>query len=283
MPRIIRKRIPQTGPYILTHPNLNPSARILARELGLQKSYEPRLYPPVIRWGNSNEIDDTGRSYTNYNNASVIAIVANKARFSTAMKTIGIPHVEINTGVPEHFPVVIRHSLSGSRGQGIEVVENIQGSMNYVATTGELVHYWTRTYWSYWRDFKFELGVHFFDGNIIKVFKKVYDPEFRGEEVFYEDDEDSPDAYEENEFPIRNSDNGYHFSLVNIEKYPKLIPLVKDFCGKLGMKFGRLDIGWNSAEKKYEIIEANSAPSLSENENTAQLYIENFKKVLGRS
>lgn len=256
--------MPNNVPYILTRRNLNPSARLLARELGLQKSYEPRRYAPVIRWGNS---DGEYNQDTLLNMPEIIHICGNKLLFSNTMRNLGIPHVEILRGHPERFPVVIRHSLSGMRGQGIEIFnyeDILQGRS------------WDETYWSYWRDFSFELGVHIFNGEPVRTFKKVY----RLEEV----DEDSEEDYVENEpeFPIRNSEKGYGFRLVNIEKYPKLNPLLKLFCDKFGLKFGRLDIGWNHTEKKYEIIEANSAPGLAENDNTARIYIEGFKRLLGK-
>lgn len=255
-------------PYILTRRNLNPSARLLAKALGLQKSYEPRAYPPVIRWGNSDgDYSTTIGSETLWNMPELIHTCSNKVLFSRAMTNLGIPCVEIRRGHPETFPVVIRHSLSGMRGQGIEIFNHediLQGRG------------WDETYWSYWRDFSFELGVHIFNGEPVRCFKKV----FRVEEA----DEDSELDYVESEpeFPIRNSQKGYGFRLVEIGKYPKLIPLLKLFCDKFGLKFGRLDIGWNHTDKKYEIIEANSAPGIAENENTARIYIEGFKKLLGK-
>jgi hypothetical protein len=258
--------MPNNAPYILTRRNLNPSARLLARALGLQKSYEPRRYAPVIRWGNS---DGEFNEDTLWNSPETIHICSNKLSFCKAMTYLEIPHVEIRTGVPDKLPVVIRHSLSGMRGQGIEVATTPQEFFG-MRPDGEKV------YWSYWRDFSFELGVHIFNGEPVRTFKKV----FRLEEA----DEDSEQDYvgTEPEFPIRNSEKGYGFRLVEIGKYPKLIPLVKTFCDKFGLKFGRLDIGWNHTEKKYEIIEANSAPGLAENENTARIYIEGFKRLLGK-
>ena len=264
--------MPNNVPYILTRRNLNPSARLLAKSLGLQKSYEPRRYAPVIRWGNSDEVFNED---TLWNMPEIIHICGNKLLFSNTMRNLGIPHVEILHGFPERFPVVIRHSLSGMRGQGIEIISSRDDADKLpYDIEGLSPHY--NVHWSYWRDFSFELGVHIFNGEPVRTFKKV----FRLEEA----DEDSDLDYVESEpeFPIRNSQKGYGFRLVEISKYPKLIPLVKTFCDKFGLKFGRLDIGWNHGEKKYEIIEANSAPGLAENENTARIYIEGFKRLLGK-
>lgn len=257
-----RKLVPQTGPYILTRRSLNPSARILATALGLQKAYEPRSYPPVIRWGNSEGNYQVGD--TTHNRREIIHIVSNKLRFSNAMKQLDIPHVEIQSGTPERLPVVIRHNLSAARGIGIEVATTPQVFFG-MEQAGE------RVYWSYWRNFSIEFGVHILDGKIIKVFKKVWE---------IDADEDSDGDKPEPEYPIRNADKGYGFRRVSLEKYPKLVPVIQNFCDKFGMSFGRVDIGWDKDEHRYVIIEANSAPSIAENENTASLYIEGFKRLL---
>lgn len=258
-----KRIVPQTGRYILTRRSLNPSARILARALGLQKAYEPRPYPPAIRWGNSD-----GRYHfgdTTHNRSEIISIASNKLRFSNAMVQLGIPHVEILSGIPQKYPVVVRHNLSAARGIGIEVVTEYK----------EMFH--SNVYWSYWRNFSIEFGVHILDGKIIKVFKKVAE-----EEHIYQGMDASEIEFEKS-YPIRNASRGYGFLRVDIAKYPKLVPTVQNFCDKFGMSFGRIDIGWDADERRYVIIEANSAPGIAENENTASLYIEGFKTLLGRS
>jgi hypothetical protein len=252
--KILKKKIPQTGQYILTHPSLSPSAKVLAKGLGLQKAFEPRNYPPVIRWGNSmpgsHYITDSGM-----NSKEIIGICSNKLRFHSAMEALNIPHVEILSGTPDNYPIVIRHNLEGARGIGIEI--DSDGSI-FNTQRG-------RVYWSYWRNFSTEFGVHFFNGEIIRAFRKIRE-EGQGEE----------------RFPIRNSERGYKFSLVDLvsNPKPKLSELLQNFINKFGMMYGRIDVGWNADSHIWEIIEANSAPSLAENENTASLYIEKFRQLL---
>lgn len=243
-------------PYILTRRNLNPSARILARELGLEKSYEPRNYPPTIRWGNS-EGHWNNHPDNSINRGQLIHIASNKLRFSQAMSVAGIHHVEIRTGLPGRFPVVIRHTLSGDKGRGIEIYAPDEPGWDDRA--GD----WRDAYWTYWRNFSSEFGVHFFNGEVLRIFKKI-----------------PREGITEERFPIKNMDRGYKFSLVGDDKLPRLHQLVGEFCEKFGMTFGRLDVGWNPEIKMYEIIEANSAPGIAENEHTVESYVLAFKKYL---
>lgn len=245
-----------TTPYILTRRSLNPSAVLLARDLDIRRYFEPRDYPPVIRWGNSEGHWDN-HSDSSKNLAEIIYTVSDKLRFSRAMELIKIPCVEIRQGMPERFPVVIRHSLSGSKGQGIEIYAPDEPGWD------DRKRNWQDMYWSYWRNFHNEYGVHFFNGKILKIFKKI-----------------PREGIVEEKFPIKNMDRGYRFSLVSGENLPKLHELVEGFCDTFGMTFGRLDVGWNPEIKKYEIIEANSAPGIAQNENTLKAYVQAFKEYL---
>ena len=109
--------------------------------------------------------------------------------------------------------------------------------------------------WTYWYDFKFELGVHILGGEIVKVFKKLRN-----------------DELEEEKFPIRNTQRGYHFSLRENwkERYRGLEKFVKKLYEIIPIKFARLDIGYDN--DGYRLIEINSAPDLSQNQNTLNLY-----------
>lgn len=76
------------------------------------------------------------------------------------------------------------------------------------------------------------------------------------------------------EFPVRNSDNGWHFSLQNKPRHRVSIEaLVKNLMERLPAYrkgFFALDLGWEASTKTMYIIEGNSAPGL--NENTADAY-----------
>jgi hypothetical protein len=239
------------NPYILTRRNLNPTAKLLARELGIRRYFEPRNYAPIIRWGNSDNIYEYDFD-TELNDPKLISLSSNKLSFSNRMEIKEIPHVELSKEVPEKFPIVVREILYGTRGEGIYICE----SMDEYLDNG-------KGYWTYWYNFQFELGVHMLGGKIVRVFKKVRE-----------------EGLEEEKYPIRNLHKGYHYSLVNIENYRRLPEFMANVYNKFPLEMGRWDIGWDSDNKTYRVIEANSAPGLAENENTLNCYVEFLKGKL---
>lgn len=225
--------------YILANPNLVSSARILASELDMRLSCRPLDEAPTIRWGNSLGIytEDTF-----YNSPFHIAN-CRKDLLSRILDEDGVPCVEIHhpRDVPDRYPIVTRNTLSGHSGEGISIVHEPGGpSLN----------------WSYWYQFKYELGVHIFNGEVIKVFKKVWE---NGSE-------------EETAFPIRNARFGYSFKRICLENFKKLPDFVSSFYQAFHIGFARLDIGWDVENETYRVIECNSAPRLSENYDTLSLY-----------
>jgi hypothetical protein len=179
------------------------------------------------------------------------------------MENLSIPHVEYFNGEPERYPVCIRTILNGHGGEGIVIARNWEEWDPYDDCN-----------WSYWYKFEYELGVHLLGGNVVRIFKKVLTG---GVTPGLDDIDDDP------EFPIRNSERGWHFSLRNPSIYPKLHALTEMFYERFPIEFTRLDIGWDSVAHIYRIIEANSAPGMTENANTASAYIEFLKERIVRN
>ena len=248
--------------YILTHRSLIPSARALANQLGsrlgitipvmFENSERTARHKSFIRWGNSGQVET---AETQFNSAEMIFTSSNKLRFSKEMVRLGIPCVEINTGMPTSFPVVIRKVLSGCGGEGIEICH----------TKEEFISKHSGRAWSNWYNLSPELGVHIFEGRIMKIFKKM-----------------RIDDLPEEKFPIRNLSRGYKFSRVSVENYPKLVPAMADFAKKFPIKFGRVDIGWDSASKTYRIIEMNTAPGIATNTDTLSSYVAELEAAFRR-
>jgi len=246
--------------FIFTTRTMYPSAKALAnslteklgRKVYVTTNPDTTLRGPMIRWGSSALLINTPTNISSGNSYEFVNHSSNKILFSDIMARLSTPCVEINTGIPEWFPVVIRRTLTGYGGAGIKLCRN----MDEWAEFGDY-------YWSYWRDLRPELGVHIFNGKIIRLFKKVRDS--------YLDNE---------EFPIRNASRGYHFSLVDVNNYPKLIPFVENFYEKFPIMFGRMDVGWDYNEKLYRVIEFNTAPCLTNNPDTLEAYTNSFMEVL---
>lgn len=244
--------MPNKKPYILSHPFFGPTVRILSSVLGLRRSYIPLEYPPTIRWGNSKGKYLSGD--TTINSPGIIRACGNKLVFSRSMDELEIPHIRINQEIPERFPVLIRKTLTGSQGRGIVVCETFE---DFMKNGGEKLN------WTYWHDFSSEFGVHFVGGNIVKLFRK-----------------ERAEGLEPEKFPIKNLDKGYSFVRVNPETKPKLINFMKGVYEKFPVEFGRFDVGYDRNLRSYVIIEANSAPGISENDDTLNHYVEFFKSKL---
>lgn len=220
-------------------------------------STTPRIVPPLIRYGNmqGNYANDTS-----FNSKEFINICSDKLLFSEVMKENDIYSPQyfrredlISDG---YFPLIIRTSLLSTGGRGIIICRNFE---EFDTAWGGIYNDY---YWTPFVNMQFELRVHVLGGEIERVFKKVKE-----------------DGYED-EFPIRNVKNGYHYSLRNQDNYPKIIDLVNKLTEIFGNNcFYGMDVGWDHINKKYFIIELNSAPNL--NENTARIYAEYFIERLG--
>lgn len=237
--------------YVLAHKSVYSSAKELAQELGLRVTSRPRRTPPLVRWGCS---EGVYREDTNLNKRELISISSRKLTFSELMSSRGIPCIEYSRNPnPEHYPVVVRTILNGHGGAGIVICKNAQEFLPYKGGV-----------WSYWYDFTYELGVHILGGQIVRVFKKIW-----------------PGDNEE-EFPLRNFERGYSFKLRDVKHYKSLPEAVSKFYAVFPISMARLDIGWDAVNKVYRIIESNSAPGLSHNESTLEMYTEYIKSALRR-
>jgi len=202
-----------------------------------------RLTKVDVRYGNSFGKFDKD---TLLNSPEFISCCSNKLAFSQLLLSNGFYTPEYHKLKQDlEFPALIRETLTGSGGKGIILCKDLD----------EFNNNWVRGFWTKYITTAFELRVHVLNGNIARIFRK--------------------DEREPSEFPIRNNAS-CHFSLKDVEKYPKLSNLISNLNGLFNEKmmtgFYALDIGWDSNKKEYFIFEANSAPGL--NEHTANLYAE---------
>jgi glutathione synthase/RimK-type ligase-like ATP-grasp enzyme len=234
---------------ILTSKSSIVSARLLKNELQnlvnhrvlLTQKAEKIFSSKFIRYGNSDPVNVVD---TQYNSANFIRLSSNKAAFSIKMMENNIYSPIYNKANPtdNDFPLLIRKTLTSYGGRGIVVCRNRE----------EFNNNWNNAYvWTKFIKTEFELRVHVIDGQVVRIFKKT-------------------PINEEQEYPIRNMDRGYHYSLRANEKYQKVIDLVNVLNPILNGKFFTLDIGWDSVKKKYLVFEINSGSGL--NENTVKLY-----------
>lgn len=246
--------------YILTKDNLVATAKMLAERLGMDIRYTPlkernTLVPPAIRWGTSLGSELFGAEDTLYNSGEMISLCGSKVKLSSFLTARGFPVVEFKRGTPDIYPIAVRKVLNGHGGEGLIIAQNEEEWRPH-----------QDYYWTPWYKFEFELGVHVIEGRVVKLFKKLW------QDI----------AENEPEFPIRNTERGYHFSARNVEKYNKLPAFVASFYEKVPVKMARLDIGWDALAHTYRIIEANTAPALTANQQTANVYLDFLEETFRR-
>jgi len=206
----------------------------------------------ILRYGNSTSVNNTNE--LDINSPEFIRLLVNKKKFSGVLleNNIKTPqYTQLNNSFPDDLPVMLRSTLTGCKGIGIKVINNIEDLMKEPVSS-----YWTKFY-----NFTSEYRIHVVENKIIKVFRKIL-----------------KEGEQKEEFPIRTSKK-YKFSYVDYEeqfkkgKYIRLTEIVDKTCKVLDGKFLALDIGYDEKES-YIIIEGNSAPGL--NKKTAKEYTKNL-------
>ena len=245
---------------VLTNRSSFPSAKLLRNSLQeltgkkILVTADPRRIKsyPFIRYGDSNPVSISEE--TDFNSPNFIQLSSNKLKFSKVMEKNKIYSPVYKKDKNNLiFPMLIRETLTSFGCRGIHVIKN-QKEFDEVWRGG---YYWTK-----YVDLDFELRVHILGNKISRVFKKQLN--------------------EPQEYPIRNN-TLCHFSLKNPGKYPKLEEFIKTLTDikEVGVgKFYSIDIGWDTNNKKYFVIELNTGSGL--NENTSQAYAQYiYQNLLG--
>jgi len=266
---------------IWTNNEKSRSAMLLSRELNIRlrdadddrkiprlrhegSTYTPRASDVVLNWGSSNE--NFPREFLKarvINHPNSLDLVTNKKKFFRHFKENGLENIipEFSEGPSPEFEswgeqgragkdpdypfAMIRHKLTGSAGEGIEMVtrnnvrkmgDNLRGKL--------LVRYIPKK--SEWR-------VHYCraSSSIFYVQKKVLK-------------NDRPAGFEPNWF-VRNHDNGFVFA--HGEDYvadtPQCVLEVAAAAAEsTGLDFGAVDVVYNSYQQQAYVIEINSSPGL---------------------
>jgi len=232
------------------------SARILATKLGLHyTSVSYRLTePPVIRYGNSNGVFEND---TEYNSPDSIRNCGNSAAFSkicadNKIRTPLYTLFDVNNNYTYPFLLRNAHHVAGKDIIIVESKEQLDTLITESAVDGRYHVPYIHT--------DLELGIHFINGKIIKIFKKI-----PGEKVLSE--------------RIRSSVMGWKYYLISdLEQFKVAQDLTLKTAELMGVKFGRADIGYNENDKKYYIFEINTAPGL--NSKTAELYATVLREII---
>lgn len=253
---------------ILPYKMFSKGAKNLSRSLGGLKVYHDRNYKPrnnhlIVNWGSSilpNWYDLVyKRGVTMLNNPIAVAKATNKLITLNYLKFNQISHIEYTDDIGEAndwlecgVDVVERHTISGTKGQGIRIVKS-EGEEGL-----QLCPLYTKMI-SNAREYR----VHVFKNGVIDIQQKKR----RNQEG--EEDRISGG--------IKNLTNGWVFCRENITEYPeKMLSESIKAVSVLGLDFGAVDILVKGGE--VYILEVNTAIGM---EGTTLLkYCNEIKKLL---
>lgn len=188
------------------------------------------------------------------NSRKLVNLCSNKERFASF---VGEKHIvpRFYKTIPDVFPVIIRKTLTGFRGRGMILCENA----DTFHKNWDPIYWWT-PYIPMTKEFR----VHILGGVVERIFKKVYVGK-------------SP----EKRYPLRNMDNGYHFSLIGHENsFSKLKSQIASLWRSLEIEHGYFALDIGTARDGYVYIEGNSVASLSKNSNTCAMYAKYIAEII---
>ena len=246
---------------ILTYKMGSKSAKALAEELKVKRLKEegsvwkgkPR--DVVINWGRSRDHIAFSSPAKILNSKEAVKVAANKLLSLKALQKAGVPIPEFTESRRtaeqwanlEGVTVVCRKTLTGHSGQGIVLAsrpEEVVEAPLYTEYLKKILEY----------------RVHVFGDDGFFVQRKARNRSVPDEEVNWQ---------------IRNHQNGFIFSHINLE-YPKEMELIAHSAVKaLGLDFGAVDLILNSRGEMY-VLEVNTACGLEG--TTLTKYAEYFRQ-----
>lgn len=187
----------------------------------------------LVRYGNGFPIN---RNYqdTEYNSPNFIELCADKKRSSEFLQNLDVItpvfYTRVDRFIPMKFPVIVRETLKGCGGEGINLVNSDE----------EFSKKWKPgLFWTPYINVKYEVRAYVVDGKITHAYYKV------------------PFANQvDNDTPVRSD---FHYSYTNPEgRFKKLRHVVRKVIESTNGKFFSLDAGWIPEMDDYVIFELNS-------------------------
>ena len=240
--------------YILSIKTSYKPARILATKLGLKSTIDIRKLKeaPVIRYGNSSGVFDND---TLYNTPESIRLCGNSVKFGEWCNENDFRaplYTPFDVNTKYEFPYLLRKSHHYG-GKDILLVTD--------ETTLDNKEKYAKLYHVPYIETDQEFGIHVVGNKVVRLFRKL--PR-----------DNSSDSF------IRTQYKGYRYSIVSdLENNFKVAQRISvELFNKLGLGFGRIDMGYSSKRKTYYIFEVNTAPGL--NNNSAEVYATHLRELL---
>lgn len=241
----------------------NLKVALPARVIKLEGSkFKPSSSKTIINWGSS-KLPESYKACRVLNKPEIISLCSNKLTF---FKTFGedtnlIEHTTepkaVKEALEKGFSVVVRHTLQGHSGEGIEIFTPKDLLEKEIPKAPLYTGYKKK---------KHEFRLHVLNNKIIDVQRKAL-----------RTDTERP---EEPNFTVRTHTNGFIFVRDDVATEKEIEcakKCVLDFHQKTGLDFGAYDVLYNSKEHKAYIIEINTAPGLTG--TTLENYVTELKTM----
>lgn len=243
--------------FVYPYKKGSKSAKRLAEALGCKQiklegsKYRERPWKTVVNWGSSK------CPYESLNDSSAVAVASDKLLSLKQLSLCGVSTPEWTTDrqiasgwLTEGHTVVCRGTLTGSSGEGIELVSDPLCDL-------PLVPLYTK-----YAKKKDEYRVHVFDGKVIDVQRKMRK-------------KDVPDG--EVDWKIRNLAGGFIFGREGVNPDDQVLQESTSAVKALGLVFGAVDVGFHP-DFGAKVYEVNTAPGLEG--STVDSYVKAIKEYL---
>lgn len=232
------------------------SAKALAEYLGVKRlkvvgsTFVPRQKDIVINWGNSGYL-----AYNTINRPEATTIASNKIKTFQALDRAGvnIPELSLHKDNCQYLladKIVVRHTVTGHSGEGIEIIPQGEELPEAPLYTGFIRK-------------KNEYRVIVVDGQVVDLKQKLL----------------ASDAPEDRSRYIRNLANGWIFARDNLEYVEGLNEIGIEAVKALGLDFGAVDVISDREDNLY-VLEVNTAFGLEG--TTIELVGEALKTMIKR-
>lgn len=267
------------APRVFIHPYKggSRSAKALAEALGARRilingksRYKSRKSDIVINWGSSKRfIDDPIEML---NQPSEVSIASNKLTFFNTVSTSNVslvPFTEsvetVNEWLDDGNIVCARTKLTGHSAEGLVLIGPRDSEKELDIPAAKLYTKYVPK--------ALEYRVHVFNGEVIRVQKKILRPELSERIKDSSDDFSTTDV----DWKVRNHDNGFVYVTTDVEK--EMPPTVKTQAIRCvracGLVFGAVDVIYNAKKKAAFVLEVNTSPGLEGETITA--YVDAIK------
>lgn len=237
---------------LITPQRGSKSGAALARALGISKLNDKRIKTfvgskdtLVINWGNSDPPPNVLKSPM-LNKPEAIGAAVNKKIALQTLRACGANVPDFTTDeattklwVDLGIKAVARHTLTGSGGEGIQILESLN---DFPCKAPLYTQYIPK---------KSEFRVHVLNGCVFDIQRKMRRKDIPDDKVNWQ---------------VRNHNNGFVFGRNGepLEKgmYEVLVAEAVRATKGLGLDFGAVDIIWNDKRGLAYVLEVNTAPGL---------------------